>query len=166
MSAKPANRSSLMSFSFLNYVKKVNIIVWSDGCYTFHIVDTYALHFTLFTLPFLLPTTKVLFWVTNLDHSAGTLATCCNPSRGALSFGWILLRLLGWCEPGHMIGDRHKAPERFYHLATIPGRWNSRNDEARGVGRKWSHKSLIAWIARSRVRFTRGRLVAAFSISR
>ena len=42
-----------------------------------------------------------------------------------------------------MIGDRHKAPERFYHLATIPGRWNSRNDEARGVGRKWSHKSSL-----------------------
>ena len=79
---------------------------------------------------------------------AGTLATCCNPSRGTLSCGWMLIRVLVWCKPDHYKGDRHKVPDHIYYMATTPGR---RKPEERGQKSRSARQD--AWIARSRVRF-------------
>ena len=68
-----------------------------------------------------------------------------------------------WCEPGHKNGDRHKVPERSYHLATTPGRWTSRNNEARRLDCKCNHKST--WIGRLRVRIPRGRCRRVFNLA-
>ena len=51
---------------------------------------------------------------------------CCDPSCGSLSFGWIKLRFLVWCEQGHKKGSHLRVPERSYLSATIPGHWNAR----------------------------------------
>ena len=66
------------------------------------------------------------------------LAMCCNPSRRALSFGWIQLRLWVRCKPGHEKGDCLKVPEQSYYTATLPGRW--KNETRRAAGCKCSHK--------------------------
>ena len=91
---------------------------------------------------FLSPKTKVSI------QQAGTLATCCNPSRGTLSCGWMLIRVLVWCKPDHYKGDRHKVPDHIYYMATTPGR---RKPEERGQKSRSARQD--AWIARSRVRF-------------
>ena len=68
------------------------------------------------------------------------LAACCKPSSGA-GVNWMdLAQVLAWRKPGHVNGDRHKVPEQSYHLATTPGRWTSRNNDARRLDHKCNHK--------------------------
>ena len=61
------------------------------------------------------------------SHSkkAGTLGMCCNPSHGAMTFGWIQLRLLVWRKPGHKEGNSLRVPKWSNLSVTIPGGWNA-----------------------------------------
>ena len=98
-----------------------------------------------------------------VQSKPGTLAACCKPSSGA-GVNWMdLAQVLAWRKPGHVNGDRHKVPERSYHLATTPGRWTSRNNEARRLDRKCNLKPT--WIGRSRVRIPRGRCRHVFNLA-
>ena len=75
--------------------------------------------------------------------SAGTLARCCNPSRGALLFGWVQGTgcWLGHSQPQG--GGRHKASVLLYHSATVPGRWKGRNNEARSIACQVQHQVAL-----------------------
>ena len=53
-----------------------------------------------------------------------------------LSLGWIQLRLVVRCEPGHEKGDCLKVPERSYHSATLPGRWKLEEGDQKS---SWMH---------------------------
>ena len=58
----------------------------------------------------------------------------CNPSHGSRSFGWIQLRLMVRCEPGHEKGNRLKVLGQSYHSATLLGR---RKPEERDQKSRW-----------------------------
>ena len=84
---------------------------------------------------FLSPKTKVSI------QQAGTLATCCNPSRGTLSCGWILIRVLVWRELDRYKGDRDRYLINFYYMAIYT--------RALEAGRKQGQKSWSASAATS-----------------
>ena len=76
------------------------------------------------------------------------LVTCCNPSRGVLWYGWIKLRLLVRCEPGHEKGNCLRAPDRSYLSDTFP---RHRKLEGRDQKSLWMQVKLQISLAECRV---------------